>query len=297
MTALELGLALIAGLLIGSFLNVCIYRLPRDLSVLKPTRSFCPGCEATIAWYDNIPLLSFALLRRRCRRCGQRIPWRYPLVEVATGGAFVLCVALFGATLEAVKYCLFSAILIDLIATDFEARILPDEFTLGGTLAGLAMSYWVPLPPDIAIFIAPGLDGTPWLSVVESAMGAGVVSGLILALGWLYEKIRGREGLGLGDVKMIMMIGAFLGMKLVLLTVIVGSILGSLVSPPLILVARIPVVRRWRRRWPRRGSAAGAACALIRRYELPFGSFLGLAALVMALWGSILEAWYGRLGT
>ncbi len=275
MMALELGLALLAGLLIGSFLNVCIYRLPRDLSVATPARSFCPGCEEMIAWYDNIPVVSFLLLKRRCRHCHQQIPWRYPLVELITGGAFVLCVALFGWTLDAVKYCLFCAIMIDLIATDFEERILPDEFTLGGTLVGLALSYFVPLPIEIANLIAPSLIGTPWLSVLESAIGAGVVSGLIFSLGWLYEKIRGREGLGLGDVKMIMMIGAFLGIKLVLLTVILGSLLGSVLGLGFILL--------------RRKDAS--------TYELPFGSFLGFAALIVALWGNVVAAWYDTLGT
>ena len=295
MTALDPGLALLAGLLIGSFLNVCIYRLPRDLSVATPARSFCPGCEQMIAWYDNIPVLSFLLLKRRCRHCREEIPWRYPLVELATGGAFMLCVAVFGLTLEALKYCLFCAMMIDLIATDMEVRILPDEFTLGGTLAGLALSYFVPLPIEIANFIAPNLIGTPWLSVLESAIGAGVVSGLIWVLGWAFEKIRGREGLGLGDVKMIMMIGAFVGIKLVLLTVILGSLLGSVIGPPLVLLLRFPVVGRWRRR--HQGSMFRAACALVRRYELPFGSFLGLAALVVALWGNIVTAWYDTLGT
>src|SRR5271165_6210147 len=127
-------LAFLFGLLIGSFLNVCVFRLPRDLSVLNPARSFCPGCERTIAWFDNIPLVSYALLRGRCRYCKEWIPLRYPLVELATGAAFAVCAAKFGLTAVGVKYAVFAAILIDLIATDIEERILPDEFTLGGTL-------------------------------------------------------------------------------------------------------------------------------------------------------------------
>src|ERR1700736_976302 len=125
---LEAVLAFLAGLLIGSFLNVCVYRLPRDLSVAHP-RSYCPGCEKPIAWYDNIPVVSYMMLGGRCRHCRERIPVRYPLVELATAGAFALCVGKLGLSLAAFKYALFSAIMIALIATDIEARILPDEFT------------------------------------------------------------------------------------------------------------------------------------------------------------------------
>src|SRR5208282_5865185 len=122
---IEIALAFLAGLLIGSFLNVCVFRLPRDLSVIRPARSFCPSCEETIAWYDNIPVLSYILLRAKCRRCGARIPLRYPVVELATAIAFGLCAAVFGWTPMAFKYGLFSAIMITLIASDFEERILP----------------------------------------------------------------------------------------------------------------------------------------------------------------------------
>src|ERR1035438_8845959 len=140
----EAIIAFLAGLLIGSFLNVCVFRLPRDLSVVQP-RSFCPHCEKTIAWYDNIPVVSFLLLRGRCRHCQARILLRYPLVELATGLAFAVCVAALGVTLLAVKYAIFSAILIALIATDFEEHILPDEFTLGGTLIGLVLALFIPV--------------------------------------------------------------------------------------------------------------------------------------------------------
>src|SRR5690348_4331700 len=132
---LETVLAFLAGLLVGSFLNVCVYRLPRDLSVVRP-RSFCPGCEKQIAWYDNIPLLSYVLLGARCRHCKARIPVRYPIVELATGAAFAVCVASLGLGWPAAKYAILSAILITLIASDFEERILPDEFTLGGAAVG-----------------------------------------------------------------------------------------------------------------------------------------------------------------
>src|SRR5882724_10721293 len=195
---METALAFLAGLLIGSFLNVCIFRLPRDLSVVRP-RSFCPGCEKTIAWYDNIPVLSYILLRGKCRHCKERIPLRYPIVELATAAAFAVCVAALGVTPAAAKYSIFSAILIALIASDMEERILPDEFTLGGILIGLVFSAFVPLGFELAHVILPISWGPRWLSVGEAVLGAGFSSGSIWAVGWLYHKLRHREGLGLGD--------------------------------------------------------------------------------------------------
>ena len=148
-------LAFVAGLLIGSFLNVCIFRLPRDLSVASPARSFCPECEKTIAWYDNIPVVSYVVLGARCRHCKAHIPVRYLLVEIATGAAFALCVGKLGLTLPALKYCIYSAIMIALIASDIEERILPDEFTLGGTVVGLAFAPFVPLEHYFAAMFIP----------------------------------------------------------------------------------------------------------------------------------------------
>ena len=198
---IDVLVAVLAGLLIGSFLNVCIFRLPRDLSVVRP-RSFCPGCEKMIVWYDNIPLVSYLLLGGRCRHCKERIPLRYPVVEIAAAAAFGICVAALGPTLPAVKFCIFSAILITLIASDKEERILPDEFTLGGTVIGLVLAAFVPMdrPDDLAFssFFVPATLGWRWRSLVESAIGAGVASGMIWFVGWAYEKVRHREGLGFG---------------------------------------------------------------------------------------------------
>jgi leader peptidase (prepilin peptidase) / N-methyltransferase len=249
MTGFETIVAFLAGLLIGSFLNVCIYRLPRDLSVVAP-RSYCPHCERTIAWYDNIPVLSFLILRGRCRHCGKRISIRYPLVELATAIAFATCAGSLGASLAALKWSIFSALLIALIAADLEERILPDEFTLGGTALGL-------------IFAALSRFGPRLISLEESALGAVIASGAMWLVGWLYKKVRHREGLGLGDVKMLAMMGAFLGISDTLLALIAGSAFGVV---------------------------AGLAYILITRkdpstYQLPFGTFLGAAALAVALWG------------
>jgi leader peptidase (prepilin peptidase)/N-methyltransferase len=259
-------LASLAGLLIGSFLNVCIYRLPRDLSVVRP-RSHCPACEKQIDWYDNIPLLSYLILGGRCRHCRERIPLRYPLVELATAAAFALCVAKLGLTWPAAKFAALSAILITLIATDLEERILPDEFTLGGTVLGIALSGVVPLEPGIATFLVWGAIGSRWASVVESLTGAFVVSGLIWGFASLYGKLRKRDVLGLGDVKMIAMLGAFLGLEEALLILCVAGFVGSLVGVIYIVAAK----KDW------------------STYELPYGSFIGAAGLAIALWIHVLK--------
>ncbi len=261
-------LAFGAGLLIGSFLNVCIFRLPRDLSVVTPARSFCPECEKTIAWYDNIPVLSYAVLGGRCRYCQARIPLRYLLVEIATGVAFALCVGKLGLTVAALKYSVYCAIMIALIASDFEERILPDEFTLGGTAVGIAFAPFVPLEHYFAAMLIPYSWGERWESVGESMFAAAVGSGSIWLVGWLYMKIRHREGLGFGDVKMIAMIGAFVGLRLSLMTLILASVAGSVVG-----LAYIKLTHK---------DAA--------TYELPFGSFLGATALVVALWNNVFAA-------
>jgi leader peptidase (prepilin peptidase)/N-methyltransferase len=260
LSPLVLGiLAFFAGLLIGSFLNVCIFRLPRDLSVVSP-RSFCPECETQIAAWDNIPVLSFLLLGGKCRQCKQKIPWSYPVVELSTGIAFAAAVYSLGLTAAALKMCLFWAILIDLIATDFEERILPDEFTIGGTLVGLLLSAFVPMEfGPVSMFFFHSLSPR-WISVLESFVAAAFPCVVIWFVGWLYEKIRHREGLGLGDVKMIAMIGAFLGLRNALGTLILASVVGAIGGVIYVI-------------WTKKEMAT---------YELPFGSFLGFAALFLS---------------
>ncbi len=256
-------LALLFGLLIGSFLNVCIYRLPQDLSVVRP-RSYCPACQHPIAWYDNVPLVSYALLGGRCRHCKATIAWRYPVVELMTGVLFFVFVWRLGAGLPAYKYCLTSALLVGLTFADLEARILPDEFTLGGAAAGLVLAWFIPVHDDIAqalLWLAGARWDPRWISVGEAVLG-GLVPGLFLWFGgWLYFKLRQREGLGLGDVKLVAMVGAMLGLHGALLTLIGGSLAGSLVGYAYI-------------KFTHKDAAT---------YELPFGTFLGLAAIVVAL--------------
>jgi leader peptidase (prepilin peptidase)/N-methyltransferase len=258
---MEAILALLFGLLIGSFLNVCIYRWPRDLSVVKP-RSHCTACEKTIAWYDNIPVASFLLLGGRCRQCGARISFRYPVVELATGLLFFYWVRTQGLSALAIKMCVFSALVVGLIFCDLEERILPDEMTKGGIVLGLVFAWFVKVDDfsGRALLWFVGVQPTDkYGSLTEAAMGAALPAFFLWGGGWLYQKIRHREGLGLGDVKLIAMVGAFLGLHSALFTLILGSVTGSIVGYAYIKLTHQDA----------------------STYELPFGTFLGAAALAV----------------
>jgi len=267
---IEAFLAALAGLLIGSFLNVCIYRLPRDLSVIRP-RSYCPECERPIHWYDNVPLLSFLLLRGQCRRCGSRIPWRYPIVELLTAAVFFVAFLFLGVSMAAVKFCVLGAILIALVFSDLEERILPDEFTLGGAVIGVVFAFFVPLDWGIIGFLFHSTNPA-LVSAGESAFAAFFCAGSLWLVGLIYQKVRHREGLGLGDVKMVAMIGAFLGLEASLLALIMASLLGAVIGLCYIWFT---------------GKDAST-------YELPFGSFLGIGALAVGFVLDVIRV--GRLG-
>jgi leader peptidase (prepilin peptidase)/N-methyltransferase len=251
------------GLLIGSFLNVCIHRWPRDLSVVRP-RSGCPSCDRLIAWYDNVPILSYLILGARCRHCQARIAWRYPAVEFLTALCFAWFASRYGLTPETAKYCIFAALLIGLIFSDLETLILPDEFNLGGLLIGLGFAPFVPVP-DSTFALVSDIAGYPLgpraASLAEAAFGAALPAGTLWLLGWIFEKVRHKEGLGFGDVKMIAMVGAFLGLQGALVTVIVGSLAGSIIGLTYIkLTGKDPST-----------------------FPLPFATFLGAAALFAAV--------------
>ncbi len=269
------ALMFLGGLLIGSFLNVCIYRFPRDLSVVRP-RSHCPHCRRMIVWYDNVPVLSWLLLRGRCRHCLANIPWSYAAVELATGLAFLLSATALGPTMTAAKYAAFSAIMIALIVTDLQERILPDELTLGGTIVGLAIAPFASAEPGILAFFFWSKLSPPWMRLIDAGFAAAASCGLIWVIPWLYQKVRHREGgwMGLGDVKMMAMIGAFLGVRGSLFTMFLGGLLGSVLGYGYIL---------FRKKDP-------------SSYELPFGTFLGVAALLVAVWGEGMVRWYPQLG-
>jgi len=272
---IEAILAFLFGLIIGSFLNVCIHRWPRGRSVVRP-RSHCVRCRKFIAWYDNIPVFSYLALAGRCRYCGRWISPRYPAVELIVGLLFFFFARTLGPTLAAAKMCVFSVILVGLMVTDLEKRLLPDQFTLGGALVGMAFAFFVPVP-DItaqAILWLFGVNLTgraEWLA--ESACGGLMPAFFLWFGGWLYEKVRHREGLGLGDVKLIAMVGTFLGLSNALLTLILGSVSGSVLGYGYIKATRKDA----------------------STYPLPFGTFVGAAALAAAILGQKILGWYSGL--
>ena len=293
------------GLAFGSFLNVCIYRLPRGLSVVFP-ESACPSCKTPIRFYDNVPVLSWILLRGRCRSCGISITPRYVIVELLTGTLFLGCYAHFGFTLVTVKYCIFGFLLLGLILTDAETFLLPDKLTLTGLAIGLLFSLIVPVH-DLASQLLPGMipssrlpDTWHLLSLTDSLLGAIVGASFIYGAGAIYLRARGVEGMGFGDVKLMAMIGAFFGIKLTIFTIFAGSIAGSLFGLWTILAVWI---KRTRRRMvcnhepakqARRRAWESAAIAL-RRHQMPFGVFLGGMAMVAIFFGNQFFRWYWGL--
>jgi leader peptidase (prepilin peptidase)/N-methyltransferase len=260
----EAILALIVGLIIGSFLNVIIHRWPRGRSVVRP-RSHCVRCRKPIAWYDNVPVLSYVLLLGRCRYCKRHISIRYPAVELITGFFFFYFVQTLGVTAVAIKMCVLTALLVALIFCDLEKRLLPDQLTKGGIVLGLVFAFFVPVPGFFAsaillLFFHVEPKGQV-ASLAEWAFGALLPPFSLWLAGWVYEKVRHREGLGFGDVKLIAMVGSFLGLTGALATLIVGSVAGSILGYGYI-------------------KATGKDPAT---YPLPFGTFLGAAGLLMAL--------------
>ena len=256
----EVILAAIYGLVLGSFLNVCVYRMTLDLAIWKPARSFCPKCLGTIAWYDNIPVLSYLLLGGKCRRCRERISWRYPVVELLTAITFAAAIAKHGATGEGYKLCTYAFLMIGCMFADIEQRILPDEFTLGGTWVGLALACVLMLPdPRILPIILWQAKLPPlFLNLLESALGAALPTFIFWVVGELYLRLRGREGLGFGDVKMVALMGAFYGLGPSLVGIAIGSVIASVFGVIFIKL---------------KNKDASS-------YELPFGTFLGLGGLI-----------------
>lgn len=264
MTPAELSVLAVFGLMIGSFLNVCISRLPEGVSIMAPA-SRCPACGTPLAWRDNVPVLSWLALRGQCRTCRAPISRRYPVVELATAGVFVLQGAMLGGspvTTEGLGLALaarlvLSALLVALLVTDLETFRLPNPLTYFGVVAGVAFGAVGPL------------------GVGQSLIGAAVGAGVLLAIRQLWQWAKGVDAMGLGDVKMLAMIGAFLGWPHVWLVLLLSSVVGAVVGL---------------------GLAATGRGTL--QTKLPFGVFLALAALVASLWGQPLIEWYlGTLST
>jgi leader peptidase (prepilin peptidase)/N-methyltransferase len=242
------------GLVIGSFLNVCIGRLPRGESIVSPP-SRCPTCHSAIAWYDNIPVLSYLVLRGRCRTCRSSISARYPVTEAVTAAAFVVQGVWFHADpVLLASRLVFTAILIVLFGTDLETQRLPNVITYPGIVLGLAFSYWV--PPGLAAAVTGCIAGASVLWLIR----------------WAWKRVTGVDGMGLGDVKMLAMIGAFLGWRQIGVVLFLSSLSGAVIGMLL----------------------AGLRNKSLQT-RLPFGTFLAVAAFVASLVGEPLVRWYLNL--
>jgi leader peptidase (prepilin peptidase)/N-methyltransferase len=241
-------LAGVFGAMVGSFLNVCIYRWPNDQSVVRP-RSLCGGCGETIEWYDNVPIVSWLLLRAKCRRCGIHISIQYPLVELVCALTWAYMAATIPSEWQAARAAVFFTILLGIALTDARQYLIPDEFSLGGLALGLLFS------------LAPGFP-----SLGQSLLGAAVGFGVLWAVGAAGTRIFKEDAMGGGDIKMMAMVGAFLGWDQVLLTIFLGALLGTLIFVPLSLIGKKRLV--------------------------PFGVFLSLGAAATFLFGQPIISWY-----
>lgn len=255
------------GASIGSFLNVCIARWPAELSVVRP-RSRCPRCERPIAWYDNIPVLSWLLLRGRCRGCALPISAQYPLIEVAVGGIWVLSAWHFGPTFTMLRVAVGATLLLGILMTDLLHYVIPDGFTVTGFL------FFIIAAP-VALFLG---DQGPFAGPWDAFIGACAGAGLIAIVGWLGEVAMRKEAMGQGDVTLMAMVGAMVGPTRSVLTVFIGAAIGAVAF--LAFVIPVGTIRA-----KRRGEA----------FELPlvpFGVFLAPAGMVALLWGDRLIGWY-----
>lgn len=261
------------GLAFGSFLNVCILRLPRRESIITP-RSRCPRCSKPIRWYDNVPVLSYLLLRGRCRDCRQPISLLYPAVEILTGLVLIAAFARYGFSPEFIKVSALGMLLLILIVTDLNERRIPHKVTLFGTALGLLLSLFVPVdnrPADWVLRRFGVFLDEPASSLLGAISGSLFGAGFFYAVGEAFYRLRHKEGLGFGDVMLMLMIGAFLGIPLTVLTILLGSLLGTLIAAPL-----------------------HVASSRFRNYEWPYGSFLGAAAIYASIGGQALLQAYVR---
>lgn len=246
-----LGLAFLIGITVGSFLNVCIFRIPNGQSIVRP-RSRCPVCGTAIPWYLNVPILSYIMLLGRCAACHVKIPLRYPAVEFLTGVLFLMGLRWFGLTPFLPVLWLFFAVLIVVTFIDLDCQIIPDVISLPGIVVFFAASFIV-----------------PWVSPVDAALGILVGGGSLYLIALGYELLTKNEGMGGGDIKLLAMIGAFLGWKSILPIVLFASLIGTVVGVPTMLLQKKNM-----------------------RYALPFGPFLSVGALLYIFWGGPIIRWY-----
>jgi leader peptidase (prepilin peptidase)/N-methyltransferase len=278
------------GIIIGSFLNVCISRIPEGLSIVSPG-SRCPRCLKPIKPYDNIPVFGWLILRGKCRNCGLPISPMYPLVEFATGLIFVLTYYEYDVSLLTLKWLIFSCLIIVLVVTDFRVRLLPDLVNFPGLAMGLVFAFRVPISDSTAgtLFFLLGFrnflfQSDLFFNVMNAVLGALVGSMLLWGAAALYKLVRKRDGMGMGDVKMMAMVGAFLGPRGAFLTILLGTLLGSVIG---LLWIGILYLFGWKREVAARaakrglGSVAALRWTIASQYQLPLGTFLGVGALAV----------------
>ncbi|MCZ8012109.1 MAG: prepilin peptidase [Gemmatimonas sp.] len=259
--------AFVVGACFGSFLNVCIARWPLELSVVRP-RSRCPRCERQIRWFENIPVLSWLLLRGQCAGCALPISVQYPLIEVIVGLGWTAAVYHFGVTLEAVRVATFATLLLGIAVTDAKHYLIPDGFTVSGLLLMLLFAVANVFVGESSHFVSP------WPAILGACVGAGAIT----IIGWLAEVIMKREAMGFGDTTLMAVVGAAVGAERSLLTIITGAFVGAVTF--LLIVG--PIVKL---RTSRRGEAFAFP-------DVPFGVFLAPGALLTLLWGDALIRWY-----
>jgi leader peptidase (prepilin peptidase)/N-methyltransferase len=249
---LIVGLVFMFGMCIGSFLNVCIYRLPSSMSIINPSRSFCPRCNSSIPFYDNIPVFSYLWLKGRCRNCKEPIPLRYPLVELMTGILAIAILFMFGLTLESVVYFVFISALLVITFIDIDHKIIPDIITIPGIPIGLAASFVLPA-----------------MTFKSSLIGLLVGGGSLMLVAWIYSLVTRKEGMGGGDIKLLGMIGTFIGWKGVIFTIFTASLVGTLVGIIVMLQKRENL-----------------------KFAIPFGPFLSIGAMSYVFFGEKVLFWY-----
>jgi leader peptidase (prepilin peptidase)/N-methyltransferase len=273
------------GLVIGSFLNVCITRIPEGTSIVSP-RSRCPHCSSRIKPYDNVPVLSWFLLRGKCRNCHMPISAMYPAIELTTALLFVACYFCFGLSLLSLKWISFCCLLVVLVVTDFRERILPDVVNWFGVGLGLVFAAYVPPVDGVAPMLLRGYITLPrWTSgILDAVLGAVFCGGLLWFTAWLYKVIRHRDGMGFGDVKMMFMVGTYFGLRGTFLTILLGTFLGTVIG---LATIGFLFASGWKKSLAERASKMGLGgvgairWAIASRYQLPLGSFLGIAALLV----------------
>jgi leader peptidase (prepilin peptidase)/N-methyltransferase len=278
MNGLMLAYAFIMGAMIGSFLNVCISRWPRDLSIIKP-RSRCPYCGHQLSWYENIPVVSWVALRARCRVCEERISIQYPMVELAVGLWWMWSAMQFGATLTSLRLAVFGTVLLGIAITDWKHYLIPDGFTVFGLLWTLATSV-------AGLFL---YEQGPFADPYDALVGACAGAGLVAIVGWLGEAALKKEAMGMGDVTLMAFAGAALGPTRAIMTVFLGAMIAA-AAFPLILYP----ISRMRRRANLAQTELALGAVESQTPLVPFGVFLAPAALLTLLWGDAMRAWLTR---